>query len=122
MLLDDNSNESKDKQEIKRLKEEAKRFRSHACLLASSNIVGLIICISIAVSNGAYSQKYFLGSFGEVAFSLGTIWFWINISYLVLGASSTKEIHSKTTCICAAIIVLLSFLTELLFAKVILPF
>lgn len=53
LYYDDPSNESKERQEINRLKEECKRLRSHAILLAASNISGLIICIGIAVSNGA---------------------------------------------------------------------
>lgn len=122
LYYDDPSNESKERQEINRLKEEVKRLRSHAILLAASNISGLIICIGIAVSNGAYSQKFFLFSFGDVAFSLGIIWFWINAAYLFIGASSTKELNSKLTCICASIIVLLSLATMFLFYRVILPY
>lgn len=122
LYYDDPSNESKERQEINRLKEEVKRLRSHAILLAASNISGLIICIGIAVSNGAYSQKFFLFSFGDVAFSLGIIWFWINAAYLFIGALSTKELKSKLTCICASIIVLLSLATMFLFYRVILPY
>lgn len=122
LYYDDPSNESKERQEINRLKEEVKRFRSHAILLAASNISGLIICIDIAVSNGAYSQKFFLFSFGDVAFSLGIIWFWINAAYLFIGAPSTRELNSKLTCICASIIVLLSLATMFLFYRVILPY
>lgn len=122
LYYDDPSNESKERQEINRLKEEVKRLRSHAILLAASNISGLIICIGIAVSNGAYSQKFFLFSFGDVAFSLGIILFWINAAYLFIGAPSTKELNSKLTCICASIIVLLSLATMFLFYRVILPY
>lgn len=122
LYYDDPSNESKERQEINRLKEEVKRLRSHAILLAASNISGLIICIGIAVSNGAYSQKFFLFSFGDVAFSLGIICFWINAAYLFIGAPSTKELNSKLTCICASIIVLLSLATMFLFYRVILPY
>lgn len=122
MFYDDNQNESKDKQEIRRLKDEVKRFKSHACLLAISTIVGLIICVLIAVSNGAYNQNFFFCSFGDAAFSLGILWFWINVFYLFIGAPSTKELHSKLTCIYAAIIVLLTIVTMFLFYKVILPY
>lgn len=122
LYYDDPSNESKERQEINRLKKECKRLRSHAILLAASNISGLIICIGIAASNGAYSQKFFLFSFGDVAFSLGIIWFWINAAYLFIGAPSTKELNSKLTCICASIIVLLSLATMFLFYRVILPY
>ena len=122
MFFDDNQNENKDKQEIRRLQEEVKRFKSHACLLAISTIVGLIICVLTAISNGAHNQKFFFCSFGDATFSLGILWFWINIFYLFVGAPSTKELHSKLICIYAAIIVLLSIVTMIVFYKVMLPY